>query len=360
MTTRPKILGQLLLETGHVGVELLEEALGPARRVGERVGQTLVRLGRLSGEDVARALSVQLSLPYAERPLSVDAAAREMVQPELVRRHRVLPLSVTPRTLRVAMADPLDLAAVDDVQFQTGRRVHPVVASLEAVLEGIEMHYAGDFSELLDALPAELRGESTDTETETGLEQATRRAPVVRLVDHILRSAIDDGASDVHVEETGRDVRVRVRIDGLLRQTVDLPAASRRAVLSRLKVIAGMDISVRRRAQDGRIALEHRGRRLTLRVSTVPVNGGEKAVVRILDSDTAPPDLSALGLAQEDLRSLRRLVARGEGVVLAAGPTGSGKSTTLFGALSEVDRDTLNVVTLEDPVEYSLPGANQI
>ncbi len=358
MTTRPKILGQLLVEAGYVGVERLEEALGPARRVGERVGETLLRLGRLSGEDVARALSVQLALPYAERPLSVDAAARDAVEPELVRMHRVLPLSVTPRTLHVAMADPLDLAAVDDVQFQTGRRVHPLVASLEAVLEGIERHYAGDFSELLDALPEDLREEGPGGEIQ--LEEATRRAPVVRLVDHILRSAIDDGASDVHVEETGGDVRVRVRIDGLLRQTVDLPAASRRAVLSRIKVIAGMDISVRRRAQDGRISLEHRGRRLTLRVSTLPVNGGEKAVVRILDSDTAPRDLSALGLAEDDLASLRRLVARGEGVVLAAGPTGSGKSTTLFGALSEVDRDTLNVVTLEDPVEYSLPGANQI
>jgi type IV pilus assembly protein PilB len=183
---------------------------------------------------------------------------------------------------------------------------------------------------------------------------------VVRLVDRILRSAIDEGASDIHVEETGADVRIRLRIDGLLRQTLDLPAASRRAVLSRLKVLAGMDISVKRRAQDGRIPIDHGGRSLTLRVSTLPVNGGEKAVVRILDSDTAPRSLQKLGMAQDDLSTLRRLVARGEGVVLSAGPTGSGKSTTLFAALSELDRDTRNVVTLEDPVEYRLPGASQI
>jgi general secretion pathway protein E len=151
-----------------------------------------------------------------------------------------------------------------------------------------------------------------------------------------------------------------MRIDGVLRQTLDLPAASRRAVLSRIKVIAGMDISVRRRAQDGRIPLEHAGRRLTLRVSTLPVNGGEKAVVRVLDSDAAPRSLDGLGLAREDLVALRRLVARGEGVVLSAGPTGSGKSTTLFAALSELDRETRNVVTLEDPVEYALPGASQV
>jgi len=358
MPQRPKILGQLLVEGGHVAVDLLEEALGPARRVGERIGETLVRMGGVTGEDVARALSVQLGLPYAQRPLIVHAAALDAVQPELVRKHQVLPLSITSRTLEVAMADPLDLAAADDLQFQTGRRVQAVVASLESVLEGIETHYKDDFSELVDALPEELRAASPASDV--ALEEATRRAPVVRLVDRILRSAIDDGASDIHVEETGGDVRVRVRIDGILRQRVDLPAASRRAVLSRLKVIAGMDISVRRRAQDGRIALEHKGRQLTLRVSTLPVNGGEKAVVRILDSETAPRDLSHLGMAEEDLSSLRRLVTRGEGVILSAGPTGSGKSTTLFGALSEVDRDRRNVVTLEDPVEYTLPGANQI
>ena len=362
MTNRPKILGQLLLDAGHIQPRTLEEALGPARRRGERLGETLVRMGGVCPEDVARALSVQLGLPYAERPLTVDPTALDIVRPELARAHRILPLSVGTRTLTAAMADPLDLSALDDLQFQTGRRVRPMVATVEAVLEGIEAHYGGggSLSELVEALPEELRSRRGVDPVESDLEIATRRAPVVRLVDHILRSAIDDGASDIHVEETGKDVRVRVRIDGILRQSVDLPAASRRAILSRLKVIAGMDISVRRRAQDGRIGLEHGGRRLTLRVSTLPVNGGEKAVVRILDSASAPRDLSALGMSFDDLAALRNLVARGEGVVLAAGPTGSGKSTTLFAALSEVDRETRNVVTLEDPVEYSLPGANQI
>jgi type II secretory ATPase GspE/PulE/Tfp pilus assembly ATPase PilB-like protein len=239
------------------------------------------------------------------------------------------------------MADPLNLAAVDDVQFQSGRRVQVVVASPDAIADGIESHLGGDLVELVEALPEELRTKSGDGEREA-LEAATRRAPVVRLVDRIIRGAIDSGASDIHVEETGEDVRIRLRVDGVLRQTLDLPAASRRAVLSRIKVIAGMDISVRRRAQDGRIPFEHGGRRLTLRVSTLPVNGGEKAVVRILDSDAAPRSLDGLGMAPEDLAALRRLIARGEGVVLAAGPTGSGKSTTLFAALSELDRDTRN------------------
>ena len=359
MATRPKILGQLLVEAGCLTQEALEQVLGAERERGERLGETLVRIGRATGEDVARALAIQLGLTYAPPPLAADKEALQAVRPELVRAHMLLPISVTPRTLTAALADPLNLAAVDDLQFQTGRRVQLVVASPDAVLDAIEVHYGGDFVELVEALPEELRANGSSPE-DHALERATRRAPVVRLVDRILRSAIDDGASDIHVEETGGDVRIRLRIDGLLRQTLDLPAASRRAVLSRLKVIAGMDISVRRRPQDGRIPLEHGGRRLTLRVSTLPVNGGEKAVVRILDSDAAPRSLGGLGMAQEDLVALRRMVGRGEGVVLAAGPTGSGKSTTLFAALSELDRDARNVVTLEDPVEYRLPGASQI
>jgi type IV pilus assembly protein PilB len=275
-----------------------------------------------------------------------------------VRAHCVLPMEVGPRYLGLCMADPLDLAAVDDLQFQTGRRVRPIVATPDAVLDAIERAYGSDLLELVRSLPVELRAEAERGGGE--LERATRTAPVVRLVDRILRNAVAEGASDIHVEETGGDVRVRFRVDGILRQALELPAASRRAVLSRIKVLGGMDISVRRRAQDGRIPLVHEGRRLTLRVSTLPVNGGEKAVVRILDSDAAPKGLEDLGMRSADLRQLRRLVARGEGVVLSAGPTGSGKSTTLFAAMSELDRETRNVVTLEDPVEYSLPGASQI
>jgi type IV pilus assembly protein PilB len=359
MARRPRILGQLLVQDGRISEKDLDEVLGSERLRGERIGETLVRTGRASPEDVARALSVQLGLPYAAPPLSPERQALQTVRPDLVRAHVLLPLSVTPRSLRAAMADPLDIQAVDDLQFQTGKRVQPVVASTDAVLEGIETCYGGDLLELVEALPEELRSLNKDADR-AELERATRRAPVVRLVDRLLRNAIDEGASDIHVEETGQDVRIRFRLDGLLRQALDLPAASRRAVLSRIKVLAGMDISVRRRPQDGRIPIEHAGRSLALRVSTLPVNGGEKAVVRILDSDSAPRSLDGLGMSQDDLRTLRRLVTRGEGVVLAAGPTGSGKSTTLFAALSEVDRDAQNVVTLEDPVEYRLPGASQI
>ena len=452
-TLRPRILGRLLVEEEGVRPEDLEAALHAARRSRERVGETLVRLGATTPEAVARALSVQLSIPMVEAPLEVDPHALSAVQPELLHMHRLVPLSLSPRAIRVAMSDPLDLGAIDDVAFQTGRRVEPVVATPSAVDEAVRRclaaespsddvrtgarrsgdaprraadrdgpdHSGGqgresrgrsradggpldrtdgdggggvwrdpdggrmgdapadgtgidgsspeaglgeeeDFSTLVRALPEALRTGPSDAseQVDAELERATRRAPVVRLVDRILRHAIDDGASDIHVEETGKDVRIRLRIDGRLHQTLDLPAASRRAILSRIKVLAGMDISVRRRAQDGRVAFGHEGRRLTLRVSTLPVNGGEKAVVRILDPDRAPRNLDGLGMAATDLAQLRTLLRRGEGVILAAGPTGSGKSTTLFAALSELDRESRNVVTVEDPVEYRLPGASQV
>ena len=355
---RPKILGQLLLDAGALKPAALDDALAAQVGTGVRLGELLSRRGEVSAEEVSRALAAQLGLPYAPPPLDPEPAAVSLVRPELARARKVVPLRASARSMVVAMSDPLDLGAVDDLQFQSGRRVEAHVATEAAVLDALERCYGGSMAGLLASLPSELR-RSPDTAT-SELERAIRSAPVVRLVDRILAEAVQGGVSDIHVEETGGDARVRYRVDGVLRRALEIPAAARHAVVSRIKVMAGMDISVRRRAQDGRIALAHQERSLTLRVSTLPVNGGEKAVVRILDPEAAPRGMDTLGLARADLASLRRLLCSREGVILAVGPTGSGKSTTLFAALSEMDRERQNVVTLEDPVEYRLPGANQI
>ncbi|MCJ7626911.1 MAG: Flp pilus assembly complex ATPase component TadA, partial [Longimicrobiales bacterium] len=190
--------------------------------------------------------------------------------------------------------------------------------------------------------------------------RVARSAPVVRLLDHILARAVEENASDIHIEEHEGAIRIRYRLDGILRTALGLPSGSLDAVLSRLKIMAGMDISVKRRPQDGGMTFKRGSTLLTLRVSSLPVNGGEKAVVRILDPEKAPRNLDHLGLTNRDLLRLRRLMGNGQGVILAAGPTGSGKSSTLFGALAELDREGRNLVTLEDPVEYRLPGANQV
>jgi len=358
VTTRPKILGQLLVETTDLDQQTLHGALAEQRSTGLRIGETLVRLGGVTTVHVATALAAQLSLRYVPAPLAPSREALRAVRPELAREHCVMPLGVSHRTIQIAMADPLDLNAMYNLRFQTGRRIEVAVADSDAVREALELHYPGDMQNLVAALPRELRGGGSSGPSD--VERATRAAPVVRLVDSLIRAAVETGASDIQIEETGGDVRVRHRVDGILRQVGDLPAAARRAVPARIDVMAGMDIAVKHRAQDGSIDQELGGRRLNLRVSTIPVNGGEKAVVRILDPGAAPPSLSALGLAATDLARMQRLLLCGEGVILVAGPTGSGKSTTIFSALSELDLEAQNVVTLEDPVEYRLPGANQI
>ena len=355
---QPKILGQLLLETGAVSAGALEEALARQVGTGRRIGSVLVEGGWTDEEAVARCLSLQLSLPYRPPPLRAEAPALKAVRPELARRGRVLPLTASAKSLLLAMADPLDLGTLDDVQFQCGRRVEPVVASPGAVLEGLSRGYGAEIESLLEELPPkEVR---PDDQERDALERAARSAPVVRLVDHILGRGVDEGASDIHIEEHQGEIRVRYRLDGVLRRVLGFPSQSHEAVLSRLKIMAGMDISVKRRPQDGGMSLRKGGAELNLRISSLPVTGGEKAVIRILDPGKAPGSLDDLGLSRQDLQRPRSLLKGGQGVILAAGPTGSGKSSPLFGALAELDGSGLNLVTLEDPVEYRLPGANQV
>ncbi len=359
MKTGPKILGELLLEAGATTPSDLERALAAQPGTGLRLGALMVQKGWAEEEAVALCLSHQLGLPYQPPPLEPSPEAARMVRPELARKGRVLPLTASGRGLRLAMADPLDLGVLDDVQFQSGRRVEPVVVSEGALLDGLARTLGGELQGLLEELPDEWRTVEPK-EKAAELERAARSAPVVRLVDHILTRAVRADASDVHIEENGGSIRVRYRLDGILRTELGLPSGTMDAVLSRLKIMAGMDISVKRRPQDGGMTLKRGSVPLTLRVSSLPVKGGEKIVIRILDPTKAPRSLDQLGLTDRDLHRLRSLMKTGQGVILAAGPTGSGKSSTLFGALGELDRDGGNLVTLEDPVEYRLDGANQV
>ncbi len=357
MQPKPKILGRLLVEDANVPSEAVDAALEEQRKTGRRLGEVLIDRGAVDDETVARCLAIQLGLACAAAPLRFDPDAAGLISPSMARERRVLPLRTDGRSLRLGMADPLDLETVDDIQFRTGRRVEPVVVSLSAVVQGQAVAYG----------PAEYSGSPGPTSdgavtaaSQQALEAAARAAPIVRLVDGLLHRAVEERASDVHIEHTGDAVHVRFRVDGVLRSIARLPTSSHAAVVSRIKIMAGMDIAVKRRPQDGGLTFRSGGAELTLRISTLPVSGGEKVVARLLDAGDAPAGLDAMGLAPSDLSALRRLVARGEGVILAAGPTGSGKSTTLFGALGEIDRARLNVVTLEDPVEYRLDGANQV
>jgi len=363
----PRVLGQLLLAAGAVGEVELAAALEEQRRTRERLGAVLVRRG-MDPRHVARALARQLRLAYAEPPLVPEPGALAVVDRALAARLRVMPLAANGRTLRVAMADPLDTAAVDDLQFQTGRRVEPVVTTPHAVAEALATAYGVLLPETnADAAARAGNGNANASsavvthDDETGaLVRASEAPPIVALVEELLQRAAAARASDLHVEPAAGGLRVRARVDGVLRETAALPQDVALAVVSRFKIIAGLDISVKRRPQDGRAALRVDGRELALRVSTLPTESGEKVVVRVLDSRDAGRELDDLGFDPVLRGRFLRLLGRGHGVILVTGPTGSGKTTTLYAALGALDRERLNIVTLEDPVEYHLPGLTQV
>ncbi|MEX0935588.1 MAG: ATPase, T2SS/T4P/T4SS family [Gemmatimonadota bacterium] len=357
-TRTPANLGTLLVERGHLRPSDLERALTAQRRTGERLGEALVRLGLAREENVAVALATQLGLPSRTVPLEPETAATRLISAAFARARAVVPLDCTGRTLRVAVADPLDLATVDDLQFQSGRRVRVVVTTRTRIREGLEVAYEAEVAEIARELPEGPSG--TASPAGPSLAATSSDAPLVRLVDLLLRRSIDERASDLHLEQGRDELVVRQRVDGILTRVTELPPASRAALVSRIKVMAGMDISIRRKPQDGGFSFPYGDRRLNVRVSTLPVERGEKVVLRILDPRATPSGLNELGFSDRDLDRLRELVAVGSGVVLASGPTGSGKSSTLFGAMTELDRDAMNLVTLEDPIEYRVPGVSQV
>jgi type IV pilus assembly protein PilB len=361
----PGPLGQVLLALGVIDDAELNAALDEQRRTGERIGAVLVRRG-LDEEHVARALARQLRLTHAAPPLQPAAAALRTVDGGTAARLRVVPLTLSERTLRVAMCDPLDIAATDDLRFRTGLRIEPVVASRVAVEAAlVAAYHAGAVDAVLTKLPAATgtpapAPHAPGKDTLDSLRQASAEPPVVALVDLILAKAVQQRASDVHMEPSGGTIRVRARVDGVLRELMVLPPQSRGAIISRIKVMAGLDISVKRRPQDGRSAVRVQGRELALRVSTLPTQAGEKVVMRLLDSGNAGQRLARLGMTPGLHTALSRLLLRSHGVLLVTGPTGSGKTTTLYAALAAIDRELHNVITLEDPVEYRLPGLTQV
>ena len=357
-TTRDELLGKLLVDGGAVTAAALAGAREEQRRSGRGLGEILLRKGLVDEVQVARALATQLGLVYVSPPLSPDPRAVEKVEAALARAKGVLPLSLEGRQLTVAMADPLETDVIDNLRFQSGCHVEAVVAPPSAVEQGVREAYGGELPELLDRL-----GSSAAPRARGDLrvlEEEAAAAPIVRIVDHLISTAIDSRASDIHIETLGAGSRVRLRVDGRLSTATELPPGTHRAAISRVKIMAGLDISVRRRPQDGGFTVRHGNAELTVRVSTIPTHLGEKAVLRLLDPGDAPADLSSLGLSSDDLDRMRQMLARRQGALIAAGPTGCGKTTTLSAAVAELAVARINIVTLEDPIEYRFPGVAQM
>ncbi|MEY4094970.1 MAG: type pilus assembly ATPase PilB [Acidobacteriota bacterium] len=395
----PVRIGELLLKEKRISAEQLQEALNYQRTNGGKLGANLVKLGYVKDEEITALLSKQYGVPsIALNQFEIDQAVIKLVPAETARKYQIVPLSRAGATLTIAMTDPTNVFAMDDVKFMTGYNVEPVVASETAVLDSIDKYYGigGGASEkpkaggpvvtqevpgesALDAaarsltdMPAMLDSAAGDVEVmeeleEISAEMLTRQgeeAPVIKLVNVVLMSAISKGASDIHIEPYEKEYRVRYRIDGILYNIMAPPLKMRDAITSRIKIMAKLDIAEKRLPQDGRIKIRFsdngQTKDIDFRVSCLPTLFGEKIVMRLLDKGKLMLDMTKLGFEPESLKKLETQIQKPWGMVLVTGPTGSGKTNTLYSSISKVNTPETNIMTAEDPVEFNLLGVNQV
>ena len=368
MTTHG-FVGDLLIRARVVDASGLAQALEVRSQHANNLGRALADLGLADEAVVASIIASALSLEYLAEPSEVREDVAALVPAEFCRKHRAVPLSVQGKLLRLAITDPLNDSVLQDVAFRTGKRVVAVVVTqtcFEQMSGRLYPDIAGStpYDRLESVNPAGEVEVSKDREYElsdpAALIKNTTLPPIVRLVNLILSDAAKAGASDVHVEPNETFLQVRQRVDGLLHEVLTVPQHLQDQAISRLKIISGMDISERRKPQDGRCRLRFEGRRIDLRVSTLPTQFGEKIVIRLLNAEGAVLPIDKLGLAPENLRVLRSFLSRPQGMILVTGPTGSGKTSTLYSALTFVKSPTNNIITLEDPIEFQVPGVNQM
>ncbi|MBI5343464.1 MAG: Flp pilus assembly complex ATPase component TadA [Deltaproteobacteria bacterium] len=364
-----KRLGELLVETGLLTEENLTRALTEQRLKRGKLGEVIVALGLATEDEIAQTLSVQLGIPFIDLTQTpVEPQAIDLITEKVARKHLILPVSIDQKDLHIAMADPLSFEAFEDVRFASGYTIKPAIATRTNILWGIEQHYhlgssldtiVKDIAEerFVEVVQERKEGDSKEAED---LRKKSEAAPIIRMVNLIVSEAVEKGASDIHVEPTRSELMIRNRVDGLLRKSLDLPKWVQGAVISRIKIMAKMDIAEKRLPQDGRIGVRVGAKTLDLRVSTMPTNYGEKVVIRILDSANSQIPLEAMGLTSEELLQLEGLIRRPQGIMLVTGPTGSGKTTTLYGILNRIKSVEQNITTIEDPVEYEITGINQV
>ncbi|MEB2311098.1 MAG: type IV-A pilus assembly ATPase PilB [Sorangiineae bacterium] len=361
-------LGELLVREKLISLQQLRQAQEEQRRSGQNLGYTLAKLGYISDGEITNFLSSQYRLPAIDLDeYEIDAEIIKLVSREVCEKHKIIPVSRSGASLIVAMADPTNLHAIDDIKFLTSYNVEPVVASESAIQAAIERHFnAGPSYEEVMA-DFDLGDEDIDFGADEEdfnaleLERQSEDAPVVRLVNVLLLNAIRKGASDIHVEPYEKRLRVRYRIDGVLHEEMTPPLKLKAALVSRLKIMSQLDIAERRLPQDGRIKLKlGKGREMDFRVSVLPTMWGEKVVLRLLDKGNLQLDMTKLGFDQKPLDDFKWAIGQPWGMVLVTGPTGSGKTTTLYSALSDLNKADVNISTAEDPVEYNLPGINQV
>jgi len=352
-------LGEILIAEGVLTEHQLMDAIDEQRQRGQTLGRTLVELGLISEPQLVRALAQQVGMEFVElADYPIDRSAVAIVPESVCRRHTALPIQIDEGTLKVAMSNPANVVAVDDIRTITRLRVVPVVATHDDVLAAIDRYCRSD-AELQD-LQGEIGEEQSGFDLADMSAVIEDDAPIVRFVNLVITQAIQDRASDIHIEPSENDVRIRYRIDGVLHEMQRAPKTTQNGMVSRIKIMSDIDIAERRKPQDGRLSVSHQGRKIDLRVATLPTVWGEKVVMRILDNSTATMDLEDLGLREANFERYRASFTKPYGMILVTGPTGSGKSTTLYATLNQIARPEINVITVEDPVEYRIPGINQV
>jgi type IV pilus assembly protein PilB len=356
---KPKQLGQILLEQGHITQEQLDNALAEHRNTPKSLGRTLIDLGYIRERDLVSALAEQVGLDFVDlSEYQIDPMAATLLPEQLARRYRALPIGERDGKLLVAMSDPANVFALDDIRSITNRDVQPLVATANDVEQAIAKFIG--MGDQVEALASEASSKLEAEEGAGDMEAAVEDAPIVKLVQAIMTQAVADRASDVHIEPHERDVRVRYRVDGVLHEVMHSPKNIQNGLISRLKVMADLNIAERRVPQDGRVSIKVGSKALDLRLATLPTVFGEKVVIRILDKSQALLQLSDLGLQEEAFKRYQESFRKPYGAILVTGPTGSGKSTTLYATLNILNEIDRNIITVEDPVEYRLAGVNQI
>jgi type IV pilus assembly protein PilB len=359
-------LGELLVREKLISLAQLRHAQDEQQKSGTNLGYTLAKLGYVSDDEITSFLSQQYRVPTVNlEEYEIDLEILKLVAKEQCEKHKVIPVSRTGNQLIVAMADPTNLNAIDDLKFLTGYNIEPVIASETAIATAVEKYYnAGpSYDEVMagfEEAEIDFTGDEEDLNLQD-LEKASEDAPVVRLVNMMLLNAIKKGASDIHIEPYEKKLRVRYRIDGVLSEEMTPPLKLRNAIASRVKIMSSLDIAERRLPQDGRIKLKlGKGREMDFRVSVLPTIWGEKIVMRLLDKGNLQLDMTKLGFDIAPLKDFLWAINQPWGMVLVTGPTGSGKTTTLYSALSDLNKIAHNISTAEDPVEYNLHGINQV
>lgn len=355
-------LGDILVSEGKISEEQLQKALAAQEKDSRQIGEILRSFGYVSEADLAQALARRLRLEYLElSDTDVDRGLTTLIDQKVLRRHGAVPLRLEDGRLAVAMSDPKDIYALEDLRMISGYSINPVVATQSDIqrVQNTIFALGKDVSEFLE----EAAGDSTersDGEIDLGADAGPEEAPIIRLVSSILQQAVGEGASDIHLEPQAQELTIRFRVDGVLREVMSVPHKLQDGVAARLKVIASLNIAERRIPQDGRFSVRIGGSKVDLRVATLPTAYGEKIVLRLLDTSNVEANLRKLGFADSAFEKYEEIFTRPYGAILVTGPTGSGKSTTLYATLNELNSPGRNIITVEDPVEYRVPGLNQI